>query len=197
MNKNKQSSIQKWLPFDKIYENGIIKTKEKKYIKIIKVTPINYNLKSDLEKKAILNSYKVFLKTCQFDIQILIQSNKEDLNLHFSEIKKNQNYLKLAYQKKIADDYINYIKELQKSKKCSTKEFYLIFNYSQKEINNKIIQFEIIENELKEKYFKIKECLSRSGNLVEEMTKNEIISLFYSLLNTRKYFMDGQETKND
>lgn len=197
MNKNKQSSIQKWLPFDKIYENGIIKTKEKKYIKIIKVTPINYNLKSDLEKKAILNSYKVFLKTCQFDIQILIQSNKEDLNLHFSEIKKNQNYLKLAYLKKIADDYINYIKELQKSKKCSTKEFYLIFNYSQKEINNKIIQFEIIENELKEKYFKIKECLSRSGNVVEEMTKNEIISLFYSLLNTRKYFMDGQETKND
>jgi hypothetical protein len=197
MNKNKQSSIQRWLPFEKIYENGIIKTKDKKYIKIVKVTPINYNLKSDLEKKSILNSYKVFLKTCQFDVQILIQSNKEDLNLHFSEMKKNQNYFKIEKIKKIADDYINYIQELQKSKKCSTKEFYFIFNYSQKEIKNKIIQFEIIENELKEKYFKIKECLSRSGNIVEEITKNEIIKLLYSLLNTRKYFLEEQEIKND
>ena len=29
----------------------------KKYIKILKIIPINYNLKSDLEKEAILNSY--------------------------------------------------------------------------------------------------------------------------------------------
>ena len=36
-------------------ENGIIELKNKKFIKIIKIIPINYNLKSDLEKKAILN----------------------------------------------------------------------------------------------------------------------------------------------
>ena len=58
------------------------------YIKILEVTPINYNLKSDLEKEAILNSYKIFFKTCHFDIQILIQSNKEDLSHHISKIKK-------------------------------------------------------------------------------------------------------------
>ena len=51
--------------------------------------PINYNLKSDLEKKTILNSYKILLKTCNFDIQILIQSNKQDLSQHILNIKKN------------------------------------------------------------------------------------------------------------
>ena len=45
-------------------------------LKILKIEPINYNLKSDLEKKSILNSYKIFLKTCGFDIQIIIKSNK-------------------------------------------------------------------------------------------------------------------------
>lgn len=73
-------SIQEWLPIDQILENEIIKLKEDNYIKIIKIIPVGYNLKSDLEKEAILNSYKTFLKTCNFDMQLIIQSNKEDLS---------------------------------------------------------------------------------------------------------------------
>ena len=39
-------------------------------------------------------------------------------------------------------------------------------------------------NDLKEKYFKIKECLNRCGNDVYEIIdSNEIINLFYSFLN--------------
>ena len=81
-------TVQEWIPVNHIYQDGIIETKENTYIKILEVTPINYNLKSDLEKDSILNSYKIFFKTCQFDMQILIQSNKEDLSHHISKIKK-------------------------------------------------------------------------------------------------------------
>ena len=84
------SSVQEWLPFEKILENGIIKTKDKNYVKIIKVNPINFNLKSELEKKAILNSYKIFLKSCNFDIQILIKSKKQSLKEHIENINKNK-----------------------------------------------------------------------------------------------------------
>ena len=76
--KRKEKSTQDWLPFQKILENGLIYTKNS-CLKVIKIFPINYDLKSNLEKEAILNSFKIFFRTCQFDIQILIQSNKEDL----------------------------------------------------------------------------------------------------------------------
>ena len=76
-------SVQDWLPIQKILEKGIIKLKDSSYVKILKVIPINYNLKSELEKEAILNSYKIFLKTCNFDIQILIQSNKDYILFNF------------------------------------------------------------------------------------------------------------------
>lgn len=84
----KNISVQQWLPIEEILNNGIIKINKNKYVKILKVIPINYNLKSDLEKKTILNSYKILLKTCNFNIQILIQSNKEDLSQHILQIKK-------------------------------------------------------------------------------------------------------------
>ena len=81
-------SIQRWLPFEKILDNGIIKLKNNFYVMILKVKPVNYNLKSNLEKEAILNSYKLFLKTCDFDIQIIVKSQKQDLNNHISKIIK-------------------------------------------------------------------------------------------------------------
>ena len=84
----KVNSVQEWLPVDEILENGVIKLKNKNYVKILKIIPINFELKSNLEKEAILNSYKIFLKTCNFDIQILIQSNKKDLSNHISKIKE-------------------------------------------------------------------------------------------------------------
>ena len=62
--KNKRlKGIQEWIPIEEIIDNGIIKLKKNNYIKIIKIIPINFNLKSNLEKDAILNSYKTFLKT--------------------------------------------------------------------------------------------------------------------------------------
>ena len=48
--KIKNISVQHWLPIEEILENGIIKINKNKYIKILKIIPINYNLKSDLEK---------------------------------------------------------------------------------------------------------------------------------------------------
>ena len=99
MKKIKKISTQQWIPIDKIYPNGIIKLKKNKFIKILKINPINYNLKSDLEKQAILNSYKIFLKTCDFDLQILIQSNKENLNNHIFNIKKKKKKKKKKYIK--------------------------------------------------------------------------------------------------
>lgn len=181
----KNISVQQWLPLEEILENGIIKINKNKYIKILKIIPINYNLKSDLEKKTILNSYKILLKTCNFNIQILIQSNKEDLSQHISNIEKNIDKKENKYLKEISENYIKFIQNLNYSRSSASKDFYLIISNENLENFDSI---EIIENDLKEKYFKIKECLSRCGNDVLELNNKKIIlKIFYSLLNTRKF----------
>lgn len=118
----KVNSVQEWLPVDEILENGIIKVKNKNYIKILKIIPINFELKSNLEKEAILNSYKIFLKTCNFDIQILIQSNKKDLSNHISKIKE-KNKEEKENIKILSEKYTNYIKKINIEKKSSSKNF--------------------------------------------------------------------------
>lgn len=166
---------------------GFIKLKNNKIVKILKINPINYNLKSDLEKESILNSYKIFLKTCNFNIQILIQSSKEDLTHHIKNIQKNISRKENKYLEKIADNYINYIQQINLTRKSSSKDFYIILS---EQINKKMDIFEseeIIKNDLKEKYFKIKECLSRCGNnCIEINSKKEVTNIYTTFLNTRK-----------
>ena len=179
--KNKTISTKEWLPIQYIYDNGIIKLKDDSYIKIIKIIPINYNLKSELEKEAILNSYKIFLKTCNFNLQILIQSNKEDLSKHIScvnnSLTKENNNLK-----KIGNDYINYLNKLNINKKSAIKNFYIILKKEKNIIKDNIEN--IIFDELNDNFIKVKDTLSRCGNLIidindKNICKKIIFSFFY------------------
>lgn len=183
---NRINKIQEWIPYKDIYRNGIIKLKDNTYVKIIKIMPINFNLKTDFEKQQILNSYKVFLKTCNFDIQILIQSKKEDLSQNIKEIqgtlkKENKNI------KKIGEDYINYIKKVNRENESSSKNFFILIKKSNAnlKIENKE---EIIFQELNENYFKIKDSLARCGNNVININnKIEVEEILKSFLNKREF----------
>ena len=133
MQKEKELSLQEWLPFECILDAGIVLLKNSEYIKIIEVIPINYSLKSELEKEGILNSYNTFLKTCNFDIQILIQSNKEDLSKHIQAV--NQNSIREDKNiQEISKQYIQYIQNLNHDKKSSSKNFYIILKYKNRSI---------------------------------------------------------------
>lgn len=185
--KTKENSVQNLIPIIQIKENGVIKLKNEKYIKIIKVIPINYELKSELEKESILNSYKVFLKSCNFNLQILIQSKKENLEKHFF-ILEQEKKRKDTKDNQIYNDYIKYIKKINSENKSSSKNFYIIIHQDGEYQNNnsQYNQEKIIIDNLSEKYFKIKESLTRCGNFIYEIDKKETIDVLYSFFNYRK-----------
>ena len=171
--------------FDKILEDGIL-VSNNKYIKIIKVLPINYELKSDLEKEAILNSYKLFLKVCDFDIQILIQSRKESLDSYISQIKKQVNEEKNEKINTISNFYIEYIENQNKLQNSSSKNFYILFS-SQIENNENEFNIKQVREDLNGKYLKIKDSLSRCGNLIFDInTRKDVEKIIYSFYNFRK-----------
>ena len=162
--------------FEKVFNNGIIKTKDS-FLKLLKVYPINYNLKSSLEKEAILNSYRLFLKTCSFDIQILIQSKKEDLTYHLKKISnlKIENERMNMYKK----SYIEYLRKVSIENKSSNKEFYIILKQV---IEGEDTSFEnslqIAENKIFENFMKIKDTLSRTGVIIKQIdSEEEVLNL--------------------
>lgn len=133
--------------------------------------PINYDLKSNLEKEAILNSYKLFLKTCDFNIQILIQSKKESLSKTFNNLKEISQKEENEKIKEICEKHIKYLEQKNEENKASSKNFYIIVsteNLENKDENSNI-------SYLNECFFKVKETLSRCGNIVYDCNmKSEV-----------------------
>ncbi len=171
----KINSIQSWFYIDDILENGTILTKENCKIKILKVEPINFFLRSEMEKEVVLNSYKNIFKSIDYDIQIIIQSTKEDISTNINYIKsKNKEILnQTSKQQQLLNQYIEYIDSLNQIKKSNNKNFYIILKENSE------------QNSINEKINKIKELLERCGNkssLIE--SKDELIKMietFYKI----------------
>lgn len=185
----KNKKTQEWLPFDKVLENGII-IKKNSYIKIIQIKPINYDLKSNLEKESILNSYKLFLKTCDFNIQILIQSKKENLSKNFYNLKKYSQKENKNIQE-ITEKYIEFLKRKNEENKSSSKNFYIIIKHEIEPTINSEEERKVAEsiaiNCLNECFFKVKETLSRCGNRVLNVnSKKESEEILISFFNPKK-----------
>lgn len=140
-----------------------------------------------MEKESILNSYKIFLKTCNFNLQILIQSKKENLEKHFFNLEQEKNNKNTkAYP--IYEKYIEYIKKLNSENKSSSKNFYIILKSEipDDKLDNYTNFEKIAVDNLQEMFFKVKENLSRCGNLIQDInSKKEIIEILKSFYNPR------------
>lgn len=111
------------------------------------------------------------------------------MSKHVSCVEIQKNYENKKIQK-ISQNYIEYINELNKKKKSSTKNFYVILE--SKNVNKDLDNFEEIAcNELNEKYLKIKDCISRCGNTVININeKEEIKNILFSFLNSQKFIFE-------
>lgn len=177
--------VQEWLPIEKIYDDGIFVSNHK-FLKMVKIFPINYELKSELEKESILNSYKLFLKTCDFDLQLLIQSRKENLDSYISQMKKQSEHENDEKICQILNQYIDYIQSKNQIQNSSSKNFYILIS-SQFEKNEIEFNMKQIRNDLNDKYLKIKDTLSRCGNLIFDVdNRKDVEKILYSFYNFRK-----------
>lgn len=119
--------VASYFPIEKI-ENGIIYTKDHRYVKIIEVEPINFLLRSAREQRYIIYSFVSYLKISPVKLQIKVLTKKADINKHLETIsedmKAETDERCIALQK----DYENLIKRIS-SKDAITRRFFIIFEY--------------------------------------------------------------------
>lgn len=83
------------------------------------------------------------------------------------------------------NEHIKFIKNKNNQNKAASKNFYIIISYETeaKEQKNNFNE-EIIINSLNDKFFKIKETLSRCGNTIYAInTKEEVEEILNSFIN--------------
>ncbi len=124
-----QVTTQDFLKFDRI-RDGIIILKNKGLRMVLMTSSLNFALKSDDERQAILYNYQSFLNSLDFSCQILIHSRKINITGYLDklkEIEKKEEKELLQIQIK---EYNKFIKSLVQEGSIMQKTFYVVVPFS-------------------------------------------------------------------
>lgn len=190
-------STQQNIPIREIYR-GIVITKDKRYIKIMEVKPINFDLKSFSDQNNIFESFQQVLKVAPNNVQLTVMSFPANLEKPIAildeEIKneKNKKCLEVdyAYRQKLIDTQYETV----------TRRFFISFQYEGKKdfiFNNTSIN-KIVQN-LNETAMNIEALLKSCGNYVVPVDYNDpsgqTAEILYTILN-RKESVNTPFSKN-
>lgn len=121
--------VAEYLPIEKI-DNGIIYTKDHRYIKIIEVIPINFLLRSAREQRSIIYSFISYLKICPVKIQFKVLTKRADLNKHTDIVRREMEAEQDPNCRMLQEDYLHLINRIG-SREATTRRFFIAFEYEQ------------------------------------------------------------------
>jgi len=121
--------VAEYLPIEKI-DNGIIYTKDHRYIKIIEVIPINFLLRSAREQRSIIYSFISYLKICPVKIQFKVLTKRADLNKHTDIVRREMEAEQDPNCRMLQEDYLQLINRIG-SREATTRRFFIAFEYEQ------------------------------------------------------------------
>ncbi len=138
--------------------DSVVETYAKK-ICLIEVEPVNFLLKSEREQDTIIRAYKSFLKQCDFDMQLFVQTINVDMHEHVEEVKKCIEYEPELSE--MAEDYIMFIEDVSGIRRSVAKKFFIVI-----EAKNEIHVERVIQS--------IKQC----GNDARLCSKEECLNVY-------------------
>lgn len=115
------------VPIENI-SDGVIVTEDGRYVKILEVLPVNFNLKSETEQLNIIWYMAGYLKVAPDNLQILVRTEPADIDAYCERMEE---YYKAESNEKCKEmiledaELVNFLAETQ----AVTRKFYLVFSY--------------------------------------------------------------------
>lgn len=211
----KARATQEFVPIQDV-KDGIIVMKDGSMRAVVLASSLNFSLKSEDEKTAVILQFQDFLNSLDFFIQIFVESRRLDIRPYLALLegqKKNQvnDLMKIQIQ-----EYIEFIKNFTENTNIMKKNFFVVVPYTpavmqgksgsiQSVLNKKSTEavtaekkesFEENRTQLEQRLSVVEQGLVRCGIKTARLGSEEIVELFYKLFNpgdTEKPIASGQQ----
>ena len=179
-----RNSTQKWLPIADI-QSGIVLTKDGRYIKILEVLPVNFALKSLIERQNIIYYYAAYLKIAPDNLQIKVVTQKADIEGYVSRMWDFYEQEPIESCREMIEDNIQEVTYLA-ANEAVTRRFFLVFQHEPK-MKTRGDSVQAIAERLREEEQTARRYLGMCGLevLCPDYSDSFHMDLLYSLLNKR------------
>jgi len=192
---------QKFVEIEDI-RHGLVILKNGSLRRVLMVSGINFELKSEEEQNIIAYSYQNFLNTLDFSVQIVIHSRKLNIENYLNKLAERQTTETNELLKNQISEYIEFIRSFVELNAVMAKTFFVVVPYDPIVIpsgGKKILEFfkfgsktkiSALEESLEQKITQLNQrteqvinSLTQVGLRVVALEDKELIELFYNLYN--------------
>ena len=199
-----KNSTQKFVPIQEV-RDGILLLKDGGMRAILLASSLNFSLKSEDEKNAIIFQFQDFLNSLDFSVQIVIQSRKLDIRPYIALLEEQEKKQLNDLMKIQTKEYIEFIKSFTENTNIMTKSFFIVVPYSPALVETSKVpiiggilgagkpkkagssaaesSFEENRTQLEERLSVVEQGLIRTGIRVARLGTEEAIELFYKAFN--------------
>ncbi len=195
-------------------KSGIVYLKKGELRKILIVSGVNFDLKSEEEQNLILNTFQTFLNTLDFPVQFFIHSRKINIEEYLEKMKVRKDEEKNELLKIQIEEYINFIRSFVEENAIISKSFFVIvpydpivvtgdggglsnilniFNSSKSKPAEVSARAEEHLEQLDRRVSQVTEGLEQIGLRVAALNNEELTELFFNLYNPR--FMETKDLR--
>ncbi|MFA6269666.1 MAG: hypothetical protein WC657_00435 [Candidatus Paceibacterota bacterium] len=192
-----KNATQEFVPIDDV-RDGIVILKEGGMRGVLMASSVNFSLKSNDERQAILLQFQDFLNSLDFSVQILIQSRRLDIRPYIALLEGRYKEQTNDLMKIQIEQYMAFIKSFTESTNIMTKNFFIVVPYdaaliktsskfpfgsNEKSKEAKEEDFEEKKNQLEQRMGVVEQGLVRCGVRVAKLGTDEVVELFYKIFN--------------
>lgn len=190
------TATQQFIEFDQIRE-GVLILKNKALRGVLMVSSLNFALKPEEEKDAIIYLFQDFLNSLDFPLQIYVQSRKLNITGYLDKLKELEKKQKNELLQAQTNSYRKFIENMVSEGTIMTKHFYVIVPFTILEAEGPVKEkkfgrkpkiptlteerFQRCKTQLWQRMEFVALGLKRCGLRAVPLTTPELIELFWAL----------------
>ena len=179
-----KNQAQAFIPVEDI-RGGMLITRDKRYIKIVEILPINFLLRSADEQRDIILSFAELLRIAPVKLQFKSNANRADIGKFLARVQEDMEREENQSCRETDEDYIKHIQETA-TQNAMSRRFFVIFEYENPFPAHNPSEADI-RFALESAVTTIRSYLSRCGNQIAEFEneadENEfLLGVFDSLM---------------
>jgi len=177
-------SIQGWLPIKNIIK-GMVITKDRRFVKIVEVLPVNFHLKSPHEQQNIIYYFGSYLKIAPNNLQVRVITQRLDLETYISKMRRYHDAEENDKCRELIEDNIAEVSYIV-ANEVITHRFFIVFAY-EPHMRGKSNTVQDMADRLNEEADNARRYLDLCGLEVldVEYSDNAVLELLYEVINKR------------
>jgi len=170
---NKKSSSRKQIDIKGV-RDGLLLLPKGAYRAVLSISSVNFELKSETEQDALIDTYQSFLNSLAISFQIVVRIREMDMDKYIDDFMERQTMEEEQVYKDLVSNYTDFVRSLVTKNKILSRQFYIVLPLDTKEKD-----FDVIKEQMNLSIDIVSKGLARLGMQSRRLDSIEILDLFY------------------